>query len=266
MRRARVRVGRADRRERGGRRDARRRQHDVVERDRLAHLAVAGDPQVLLEARRGRAQLRDRPRVVLVAPAPVLAPCASCATIVPPHAYDASSSSPPRSAPATTCPPRSSPPALRERGATADVVDGLELAGPVARAIVGGVSSPDSAPAALAFERRLPARHAPRADARAPARASSTQLVRGRFAAYLRAHPADVVVSTYPLMDRAARAACARTARSRPRSSARSPTSRRCATGRTPAIDLHLVTHPESEPRGARDRRAAARGSRPSTA
>ena len=49
-------------------------QHDVVERDRLADLAVAGDPQVLLEPRRGGAQLRDRPRVVLVAPAPVLAP------------------------------------------------------------------------------------------------------------------------------------------------------------------------------------------------
>src|SRR5436189_3030435 len=42
--------------------------------------------------------------------------------------------------------------ALRERGATAEVVDGLQVGGPIARAIIGGGSSLDTKAGNVAFE------------------------------------------------------------------------------------------------------------------
>src|SRR3954454_3683398 len=42
--------------------------------------------------------------------------------------------------------------ALREQGARVDVIDGLEVAGPLARAIVGGASNLDTRAGNLAFE------------------------------------------------------------------------------------------------------------------
>src|SRR5205085_11613597 len=88
--------------------------------------------------------------------------------------------------------------ALRERGARADVVDGLKIAGPVARAIVGGASSLDSTAGSLVFEVGyvLGTRLAPM---RRVGSSVIERLVRRRFEAYLAEHPADVVVSTYPL-------------------------------------------------------------------
>src|SRR5215213_1100412 len=88
--------------------------------------------------------------------------------------------------------------ALRERGATVEVVDGLEVGGPVARAIVGGASSLETTAGNLAFEAGyvLGTRTGPlrRAGSRV------VELIMGkRFETYLREHPADVLVSTYPL-------------------------------------------------------------------
>ena len=93
--------------------------------------------------------------------------------------------------------------ALRERGAIADVVDGLPIAGPVARAIIGGASSPESTAGNVALDAGylLGTRFA-------PSRRVGSRLIERiagrRFGAYLREHPADAVVSTYPIWDRAA--------------------------------------------------------------
>jgi UDP-N-acetylglucosamine:LPS N-acetylglucosamine transferase len=241
VRGARVHVARADRAEPRRGRDPRLRQPDVVERDGLAHLAVAGDPQVLLEPGGGGPQLRDRPRVVLVAPPPVLAP---------PHMRDDRAVSTrvliftasigaghdlPAEVLATS---------LRERGAGVNVVDGLRVGGPVARAIVGGASSLETTAGNLAFEAGylLGTRIAPmrRAGSR------FVDLVMGRrFAAYLAEHPADVVVSTYPLTTELL---------GRMRVSGRLATPVVSAITDLaalhywahPGVDLHLVTHPES--------------------
>jgi len=135
--------------------------------------------------------------------------------------------------------------ALRERGANADVVDGLQLAGPAARAIVGGVPSSGSALGTLAFEARylLGTRVAPTREAGASV---IDRLVRGRFAAHLAAHPADVVVSTYPLWSELL-------GRMRLSGALRSPAVSAITDLAAlrhwahPGIDLHLITHPASE-------------------
>lgn len=134
---------------------------------------------------------------------------------------------------------------LRERGATAQVVDSLKVAGPVARTIVGGGSSLDTKAGNVAFEVGyvLGTRFAPLR--RAGSRVVEL-LAAGRFEAFLRSHPADVIVSTYPL------------------STELLGRMRASGTLRTPVVaaitdlaalhywahagvDLHLVTHPESE-------------------
>jgi len=135
--------------------------------------------------------------------------------------------------------------ALRERGANADVVDGLELAGPAARAIVGGVPTTSSALGTLAFEARylLGTRLAPTREAGG---AIVDKLVRGRFAAHLAASPPDVVVSTYPLWSELLGRMRLDAALPVPAVSAITDLAalRHWA---HPGIDLHLLTHPASE-------------------
>jgi len=135
--------------------------------------------------------------------------------------------------------------ALRERGARADVVDGLALAGAPARALVGGVPAAGSALGTLAFEARylLGTRLAP---TRQAAAAVVDRLVRGRFAAHLAAHPADVVVSTYPLWSELLGRMRRDGALHSPAVSAITDLAalRHWA---HPGIDLHLITHPASE-------------------
>src|ERR1044072_6490063 len=83
--------------------------------------------------------------------------------------------------------------ALRDRGAGAEVVDGLEVGGPVARAIIGGGSSLDTQLGNLAFEVSYALETRPEAMRRVGARLIDRILGR-RFAAYLGEHPADVIV------------------------------------------------------------------------
>ena len=135
--------------------------------------------------------------------------------------------------------------ALRERGATADVVDGLELAGPAARALVGGAPSSSSALGTLAFEARylLGTRLRPTREAGA---AVVDRLARGRFAAHLAAQPADIVVSTYPLWSELLGRMRLDATLAGPAVSAITD----LAALRHwvhPGIDLHLLTHPASE-------------------
>lgn len=136
--------------------------------------------------------------------------------------------------------------ALRDRGAEADVVDGLDLAGAPARAIVGGVPSKGSALGTLAFEARylLGTRLAPTREAGARV---VDRLVRGRFQTHLTTHPADVVVSTYPLWSELFGRMRRDGALASPAVSAITDLAalRHWA---HPGIDLHLLTHPASEP------------------
>lgn len=134
--------------------------------------------------------------------------------------------------------------ALRERGAGADVLDGLALAGPAARALVGGVPSSGAGLGSLLFEARyllgtrLPTREA--------AVSVLDRLVRGRLQAQLAAHPADVVVSTYPLWSALLGRMRLDGTLQRPAVSAITDLAglRHWA---HPGIDLHLLTQPASE-------------------
>lgn len=134
--------------------------------------------------------------------------------------------------------------ALRALGATADVVDGLEVAGPVARRIIAGASSLDSPAGNLAFDagyflgtRLRPMRHV--------GSAVIERIARTRFEDYLRAHPADVLVSTYPLwtelLGRMRRSGTLAT----PVVSAITDLAALHYWAH-PGVDLHLLTHPES--------------------
>ena len=136
--------------------------------------------------------------------------------------------------------------ALRERGARADVVDGLKIAGPVARAIVGGASSLDSTAGSLVFEAGyvLGTRLAPM---RRVGSSVIERLVRRRFEAYLAEHPADVVVSTYPLWTELLGRMRLSGALALPAASAITDLAALNYWAHT-GIDLHLLTHPESEP------------------
>jgi UDP-N-acetylglucosamine:LPS N-acetylglucosamine transferase len=135
--------------------------------------------------------------------------------------------------------------ALRERGASADVVDGLRVGGPVARAIIGGASSLETTAGNVAFDAGyfLGTRFAP---GRRAGSAFVEQVMGRRFAAYLRAHPADVIISTYPitteLLGRMRRAGTLRT----PLVSAITDLAALHYWAH-PGVDLHLITHPESK-------------------
>jgi processive 1,2-diacylglycerol beta-glucosyltransferase len=134
--------------------------------------------------------------------------------------------------------------ALRERGATADVVDGRELAGPVAGRIIAAAASLDSAAGRLAVDagyllgtRVRPIRHA--------ASAAIERLARTRVEDHLREHPADVLVSTYALwtelLGRLRRSGALAT----PVVSAITDLAALRYRAH-PGVDLHLLTHPES--------------------
>ncbi len=133
---------------------------------------------------------------------------------------------------------------LRERGATAEVVDGLHVGGPVARAVVGGASSLEHLPGNLAFEASyvLGTRLAPMR--RAGSRVIE-QIMGRRFERFLRDHPADVIVSTYPLttelLGRMRRAGSLST----PVVSAITDLAALHYWAH-PGVDMHLITHPES--------------------
>jgi UDP-N-acetylglucosamine:LPS N-acetylglucosamine transferase len=136
--------------------------------------------------------------------------------------------------------------ALRERDAVADVIDGLPIAGPVARGIIGGASSLESTAGNIAFDAGyfLGTRFAP---ARKVGSRVIEQIARRRFEAYLRAHPADVIISTYPLwtelLGRMRKAGTLAT----PVVSAITDLAALNYWAH-PGVDLHLLTHPESEP------------------
>lgn len=153
--------------------------------------------------------------------------------------------------------------ALRERGAVAEVVDGLEVGGPVARAIVGGASSLETKAGNYAFEAGyvLGTRLAPmrRAGSRIIDR-----IMRRRFEAFLRSHPADVIVSTYPITTELLGRMRADGGLSTPVVSAITDLAALNYWAH-PGVDLHLITHPESEPEvraiaGPRTRIAAVHG------
>jgi processive 1,2-diacylglycerol beta-glucosyltransferase len=136
--------------------------------------------------------------------------------------------------------------ALRERDATADVVDGLPIAGPVARAIIGGASSLESTAGNLAFDAGyfLGTRFAP---ARRVGSGVIEQIAGRRFEAYLRDHPADVIVSTYPLWTELLGRMRQSGAIATPVVSAITDLAALNYWAH-PGVDLHLITHPESEP------------------
>ena len=135
--------------------------------------------------------------------------------------------------------------ALRSRGATATVVDGLQIAGPAARAIVGGTSSLDSTAGSLVFEAgyALGTRLAPM---RRVGSNVIERLAGKRFAAYLAAHPADVVVSTYPIWTELLGRMRLDGTIATPAVSAITDLAALNYWAH-PGIDLHLITHPESE-------------------
>jgi UDP-N-acetylglucosamine:LPS N-acetylglucosamine transferase len=134
---------------------------------------------------------------------------------------------------------------LRERGAVAEVVDGLQVGGPVARAIVGGASSLETTAGNLAFEAGYLA-----GTAFAPMRRVGSRVIdlimRRRFEAFLASHPADVIVSTYPITTELLGRMRASGAVSTPVVSAITDLAALNYWAH-PGIDLHLVTHPESK-------------------
>lgn len=134
--------------------------------------------------------------------------------------------------------------ALRERGAEADVVDGLQVAGPAARAVIGGASRLDSSAGRLAFNAGYGL-----ATKVGPLRGASSgaiQQLAGRgFARYLREHPADVIVSTYPLWSELLGRMRRSGALATPAVSAITDLAA-LNWWAHPGIDLHLITHPES--------------------
>jgi UDP-N-acetylglucosamine:LPS N-acetylglucosamine transferase len=134
--------------------------------------------------------------------------------------------------------------ALRDRGASAEVVDGLQVGGPVARAIIGGGSSLDTKAGNLAFEvsYALGTRLAPMR--RAGSRVVDRVMGR-RFATYLSEHPVDVIVSTYPLTTELLGRMRADGRLATPVVSAITDLAALHYWAH-PGVDLHLVTHPES--------------------
>ena len=134
---------------------------------------------------------------------------------------------------------------LRERGATAAIVDGVEAGGSAARAILRGTAALERAAGGRVFDAgyRL-------ATGVGPVRRAGSrvldQVLGERVQAYLRAHEADVAVSTHPLTTELL---------GRLRASGRLATPVVSAIADLaalhfkahPGVDLHLVAHPESE-------------------
>lgn len=147
--------------------------------------------------------------------------------------------------------------ALRERDAAVEVVDGLELAGPVARTLVGRASRVDSTAGNLAFNAGylLGTRVAPLRRAGAGA---LDKLTRRGFETFLRDHPADVLVSTYPLWSELLGRMRAGGTLQTPVVSAITDLAALDLWAH-PGVDLHLISHPES---AAEVRRVAGPGAR----
>ena len=134
--------------------------------------------------------------------------------------------------------------ALRERDAVAEVIDGLEIAGPAARRIIIGASRIDSTAGNVAFNAAylLATKVAP---VQRAATGAVERLARRGFEARLRAQPADVVVSTYPLWSQLLGRMRASGALQTPVVSAITDLAALDLWAH-PGIDLHLITHPES--------------------
>jgi len=135
---------------------------------------------------------------------------------------------------------------LREQGATVQIVDFLEVGGPLARAIIGGASSLETRAGNIAFDAGYFA-----GTRYAPMRRAGSRIIeliaRRRVEAFLAAHPADVIVSTYPitteLLGRMRRAG-----RLRAPVVAAITDLAALHYWAHPGADLHLVTHAESAP------------------
>ena len=136
--------------------------------------------------------------------------------------------------------------ALREQGAEVEIADFLPIAGPVARAIIGGASSLETRAGNIAFDAGyfLGTRFA-------PMRRVGSRVIEAiagrRVQAYVAANPADVIVSTYPIttelfgrMRRDGKLGV-------PVVSAITDLAALNYWAH-PGVDLHLITHPESEP------------------
>jgi processive 1,2-diacylglycerol beta-glucosyltransferase len=136
--------------------------------------------------------------------------------------------------------------ALREEGARVDVVDGLEVAGPLARAIVGGASNLDTRAGNLAFEAGyfVSTRYAPMR--RACSRLAELVAAR-RMRAFLAADAPDVVVSTYPITTELFGRMRLDGTLAAPVVSAITDLAALNFWAH-PGVDLHLITHRESEP------------------
>jgi processive 1,2-diacylglycerol beta-glucosyltransferase len=136
--------------------------------------------------------------------------------------------------------------ALREEDAQVEIVDFLAIAGPLARAIVGGASSLETRAGNIAFDAGyfLGTRFAPM---RRVGSRVIEQIACRRMQTFLAAHPADVIVSTYPitteLLGRMRRSGLV----AAPVVSAITDLAALNYWAH-PGVDLHLVTHPESDP------------------
>jgi hypothetical protein len=138
--------------------------------------------------------------------------------------------------------------ALRERGAHAEVIDGLPISGPIMRAVIGGASSGglDTRAGGIAFEvgYALSTRLTPM---RNFGMRAMELVTRKRFAAYFAAHPCDVIVSTYPIWTELF-------GRMRLAGTLQTPVVAAITDlaalhyWASPGVDLHLITHPESAP------------------
>ncbi|HWC25685.1 MAG TPA: glycosyltransferase [Solirubrobacteraceae bacterium] len=134
--------------------------------------------------------------------------------------------------------------ALRERGATALVVDGLAIAGPVARRAIAAATSPGGGAGRLALDAGylLATRLAP---LRGATSAALDRLARRGVERHLREHPPDVAVSTHPLWSQLLGRLRRRGTLPAPAVSAITDLAA-LSFWAHPGIDLHLIAHPES--------------------
>lgn len=130
---------------------------------------------------------------------------------------------------------------LRERGATVEVLDGLEVAGALARAVAGAPRLLDFPAGHLVVD----AAHAVATGAE-PLRRGAEHVATRRLRATLAAHPADAIVSTSPLHTPLLGAMRAAGTLATPVASA--VTELAGLRGRAhPGVDLHMLVFAESE-------------------
>ncbi|HEX8157326.1 MAG TPA: glycosyltransferase [Solirubrobacteraceae bacterium] len=136
--------------------------------------------------------------------------------------------------------------ALSERGARTQIVDGLKVGGPIARSVVASGSSLETTSGNLGFELAyfLGTRFGP---LRRAGSGLIDAIMRRRTSAFLAANPADVIVSTYPITTQLLGGMRANGALKTPLVSAITDLAALNYWAH-PGVDLHLVTHPESEP------------------